>query len=46
MVGLAQQNVAQLELGRANITLETTVRMALALDHDLGSLLGLIDKHH
>ena len=41
IIGMAQQNVAQAELGRANITLETMVRVALAVNRDLVSLLGL-----
>jgi transcriptional regulator with XRE-family HTH domain len=41
IIGMAQQNVAQVELGKANITLETMVRLALAVDRNLGFLLGL-----
>jgi transcriptional regulator with XRE-family HTH domain len=39
IVGLAQQNVALVEIGKANVTLDTMVRMALAVDRDLISLL-------
>ena len=39
IIGIAQQAVAQIELGKTNITLETMVRMALAVDRDLVSLL-------
>jgi hypothetical protein len=37
---VSHQKVGQIELGKANLSLETMVRMALAVDRDLISLMG------
>ena len=39
VIGMARQTVAQIELGKANLTLETMARLASAVERDVVSLL-------
>lgn len=39
--GIAQPRLAQIELGKINVTLETMMRIARVVDHDLLHLLKL-----